>query len=223
MSNLWKYVIIGVIAFMVGSAVAVSAVAIEKRAISNEDGTRTADVTQSGRLMTNPKGKLNVRITNADAIRGPDGPEGPKGATGDQGEPGIQGPVGPKGATGDQGGPGIEGPKGDTGPVGPKGDKGDIGATGPAGPKGDTGATGPQGSQGPQGAQGPTGSTGPQGLKGDKGDPGPAVSTSAVCSQVGCACSVRTISLVEGPCNVTSDTGSCSASSGGECCVCSPQ
>ena len=76
MSNLWKYVIIGVIAFMLGSAVAVSAVAIEKRAISNEDGTLTTGVTQSGRLMTNPRGKMNVRITNTAALQGPTGAPG---------------------------------------------------------------------------------------------------------------------------------------------------
>lgn len=95
---------------------------------------------------------------------------------------------------------------------------------------GPAGATGAQGAPGPQG---PTGATGPQ------GPPGPAVHTSAVCATAGSCSSVtcncaggRTISQVNSPCFVTSDTGTCSANSFcsncsfgcglGQCCVCAP-
>jgi len=82
------------------------------------------------------------------------------------------------------------------------------------------------GEQGAVGPQGPQGATGPQGLT------GPPVSTSAVCvnGEVNagicstyykhCSCSSRQISKVTGPCEVTSDTGSCSISYCGTCCVC---
>ena len=84
MSNMWKYAAIGAIAFilggvMLGSVWATSSL-IEKRAISNADGSRTTEVTNSGRLMTNTKGKMNVKITNADAL---------KGAKGDKGDAGV--------------------------------------------------------------------------------------------------------------------------------------
>jgi hypothetical protein len=82
------------------------------------------------------------------------------------------------------------------------------------------------GEQGAVGSQGPQGATGPQGLT------GPPVTTSAVCvnGEVNagicstyykhCSCSSRQISKVTGPCEVTSDTGSCSISYCGTCCVC---
>lgn len=125
-------------------------------------------------------------------------------------------PIGPTGLTGPQG------PKGDTGPVGPQGPAGGpVGPQGPKGPKGDTGPQGPVGLTGPQGA---VGLTGPQ---------GPAVHTIASCSDDGrneCSCYKYVIpkqTVQTGSCTVTSDTGSCTAKSGGflsnaTCCVCTP-
>ncbi len=85
-----------------------------------------------------------------------------------------------------------------------------------------------------KGADGARGATGD---KGAKGDTGPTVTSIASCVDASssgagfCNCSggATTISKVKSPCNVTSDTGSCSASgfgSGielkkGQCCVCS--
>jgi hypothetical protein len=75
---------------------------------------------------------------------------------------------------------------------------------------------------------------GPQGPRGPAGPPGPATRTSAVCVGGGspqqCSCSNRTVSFVLSDCTVTSDTGSCSATSAGipgniqhgSCCVCAP-
>lgn len=79
---------------------------------------------------------------------------------------------------------------------------------------------------------------GDKGEKGDPGPPGPAVHTSAVCvsatsSSAGyCSCSGgHQISIVASPCTLTSETGSCQASSAtdsaefevkGSCCLCAP-
>jgi len=105
------------------------------------------------------------------------------------------------------------------------------------GPTGIQGPPGPQGVPGPQGAQGLQGAAGPIGLKGPagpKGDPGPPVSTFVVCTGPGlssevCSCgNGRKITQVFSPCTVTSDRGSCSATTSpangnrGSCCVCSP-
>lgn len=107
-------------------------------------------------------------------------------------------------------------------------------AEGPTGPAGPAGPTGPAGAAGPTGAAGPAGAAGPQGV------PGPPVHTSAVCSSnvlpnlVSSGCSNRTIafkSVPGGSCNVTADTGSCSAASStgpngstnAVCSVCSSQ
>lgn len=94
--------------------------------------------------------------------------------------------------------------------------------------KGDTGPAGPTG---PTGATGATGATGPQGPVGS------AVKTSAVCVSASngdgdCSCNKTLVSKVVGaPCNVTSETGNCSAngytdnynrSYRGACCVCAP-
>jgi hypothetical protein len=95
------------------------------------------------------------------------------------------------------------------------------------------GSAGPQGPQGATVPAGPQGATGPQGAQ---GQPGPAVHTSAVCVSAfpnagfcfssSCSCSNGTVSRVSSPCTVTSDTGTCSASSCGssigQCCVCKP-
>lgn len=94
------------------------------------------------------------------------------------------------------------------------------------------------------GMQGPKGDPGAQGPKGDPGtpgSPGAPVHTSAMCTSnappnSGSGCSYRTIGfqkVVGGSCNVTADTGSCSAvgsvsavpgqaSSAAVCVVCSP-
>lgn len=121
-----------------------------------------------------------------------------------------------------------------TGPQGPQGPQGIQGPTGPAGPIGLTGPAGPTGPTGPQGLTGPTG---PQGLQGPAG---PATSTSAVCmsdasssGSPSCSsiCVTGVVASIRGvtPCNVTSDTGSCSAAISpgsvgtvAQCCVCRP-
>lgn len=86
----------------------------------------------------------------------------------------------------------------------------------------------------PTGLQGPPG---PQGPQGPQGPPGPPVTTSAVCASATnqgastCSCNYITLSRISSPCSVTSDTGSCMASSyyspvnnvewyKGQCCVC---
>ena len=77
------------------------------------------------------------------------------------------------------------------------------------------------------------GVTGPQGPQGPAGPPGPATHTSAVCVGPGgsqCSCSNKTISFALSDCTVTSDTGTCTATSSGtpgnifhgSCCVCAP-
>ena len=96
-------------------------------------------------------------------------------------------------------------------------------AAGPAGPPGPQGPIGPQGPAGPQGPTGPTGPEGPT---------GPSVSTSAICigttgsfgNICGNSCLGGTFNFgADGPCTVTSDTGTCSFSSSlGVCCVCTP-
>jgi hypothetical protein len=93
-----------------------------------------------------------------------------------------------------------------------------------------------QGVPGPQGPPGPTGPQGPQGPAGPQGPQGPAVHTSAVCASAysyaglcyssSCSCPRGAVSIVYSPCFVTSDTGTCGASScnnsRGQCCVCIP-
>jgi hypothetical protein len=99
-------------------------------------------------------------------------------------------------------------------------------------------------SQGPPGPQGPTGQQGLQGPQGAQGPAGPAVHTSAVCVNATsgsnnvcqprtCSCPSGLVTRVDSPCQVTSDTGSCTANScaifspfkssaDGQCCVCKP-
>lgn len=111
-----------------------------------------------------------------------------------------------------------------------------------AGPQGPAGPSGPAGPAGPVGPQGLRGNTGPQGPIGLQGPAGPAVRTVAVCASnvspslvtSGCRTKVITFQSVSGgSCNVTADTGSCSASSTAVppslgsssvavCAVCSP-
>ncbi len=156
MSSIWKYVLIGVLCFLLGSATVAGAATatgtLQKFVFSNEDETRTVKVTKDNRLATDVRGKLGVTIKNTDALRGPVGPQGPFGPQG------VQGHQGPKGETGY---PGPEGPKGDRGDPGPAGlkgttgDKGDRGDPGPAGLKGTTGDRGEQGPPGPAGTDAP--------------------------------------------------------------------
>ncbi|OAB60335.1 hypothetical protein AY599_02545 [Leptolyngbya valderiana BDU 20041] len=108
---------------------------------------------------------------------------------------------------------------------------------GPAGPAGPAGPEGPRGERGPKGDQGDRGPIGPEG---EQGPPGPPVSTSAVCQDgdaglstplCSALCERGVVASALSPCEVTSDTGSCSAISfdtgggtvrRGRCCVCAP-
>jgi hypothetical protein len=83
---------------------------------------------------------------------------------------------------------------------------------------------------GPQGPAGPVGPPGPQGVPGAPGGPVNSVAgcednTSVyACSSI-CGSDSRVITTARGNCQVTSETGSCTAHSGfypGLCCVCLP-
>lgn len=183
--------------------------------------------------------------TSGSSIPGPKGDTGTQGAKGDQG---VAGKDGNDGMSAYQ----VWLNAGNTGTTA----QFIASLKGTQGVKGDTGAQGLQGVQGPQGvqgAQGLTGATGQQGLigaTGPQGPAGPAVSTSAVCSSAdwwqtssiigvtyycsssSCSCNGGVlVSSVKGPCTVTSNTGTCSASNYtnsngqtcyGQCCVCKP-
>ena len=115
------------------------------------------------------------RITQEEAIRGPQGesgPVGPQGEPGLQGEQGIVGPQGSPGQAGEQGSQGEIGTTGQQGPVGEMGETGLQGPQGETGPTGERGLTGPQGQRGPAGLQGHRGLTGPQGPPGEPGPQG---------------------------------------------------
>lgn len=88
------------------------------------------------------------------------------------------------------------------------------------------------GPEGPQGPQGPRGQQGPPGPQGPAGNP---VTTFALCGEANpgfgsleancatrCGGQENLIASVRGPCQVTSDTGSCGVSEDGFCCVCRP-
>ncbi len=123
--------------------------------------------------------------------------------------------------------------------IGAVGPRGPMGETGPIGPRGPQGETGPRGDPGVIGDQGATGAGGPMGSAGG------AVTTRAVCvpafqpgnggctvRRVDCGCGgsgSKLRSIVDGPCKVTSDAGSCEVTFGqicnlerelGSCCVC---
>ena len=112
MNNIWKYLIVGVLAFVLGSSAVVSAVVVEKRGLTNGDGTRDVAVTQKGQLAMYTTGKMRMTITNPEAMQSPTGPQGLKGAQG------LQGAIGPQGVKGN---PGAQGPQGPQGPEGPPG------------------------------------------------------------------------------------------------------
>lgn len=147
------------------------------------------------------------------------------GAIGPQGPKGDTGPIGPEGVQG------IQGREGDRGPTGPQGPEGPIGPQGPPGADG-------EGTQGPPGPQGPQGPAGPAGASAGKTfaictSPGvqvPSVGNTKCLSTQPCSCN-NLLSIVDGECTVSSDTGSCTGefcadSSGGfakgSCCVCRP-
>jgi hypothetical protein len=151
-----------------------------------------------------------------DLTIGVHGPQGPQGQTGPQGPVGVQGPQGPQGPQGSQGPQGAPGPTGSTGPAGASG----AGTAGPPGPPGARGPTGPAGAS--------SGKT--FALCTKPGVVVPIVGSTQCLNTVPCNCQNR-LSMVQGPCKVTSDTGSCEAtfcadSSGGfsfgSCCVCRP-
>ena len=110
-----------------------------------------------------------------------------------------------------------------------------TGLLGPEGPQGPQGSQGPPGSPGAAGATGATGATGTTGATGAQGQQGaqgvPGISTFAVCKYPGgsapassCStyCNGHTVLFaINGPCTVTSSTGSCSREwSTDVCCVC---
>jgi len=95
-------------------------------------------------------------------------------------------------------------------------------SSGLVGPKGDRGAKGAKGDRGAKGAKGDRGAKGAKGDRGKQGPPGPPVTSFALCSDKYsyCNCSnSKTLMSQIAPCEVTSDTGSCSSESG-SCCVC---
>lgn len=118
--------------------------------------------------------------------------------------------------------------QGDVGPQGPQGEQG------PQGLRGEQGNQGDQGPQGAQGSRGLKGDEGEQGEDGPKGEQGPTISSIAICGTstypngLECHCIYGTISKIVssegGSCSATSDTGSCSKSTGpgfkASCCVC---
>jgi hypothetical protein len=194
-----------------------SITSLNAKDVANQDiHPRSVSIAGIGKVI-DEKGKWVGDTTGMRGTQGPAGPQGEAGAAGTQGVKGDAGPQGPKGDTG------LQGSKGDTGLQGLKGD------TGLQGLKGDTGLQGPKGDTGAQGLTGATGATGAA---------GPAVHTSAVCvsgSNAGgasCSCTNGYVASASSPCSVTSDTGSCSASSyydstwsrtyTGQCCVCKP-
>ncbi len=59
----WKYALVGVIAFLIGSAaVATAAGPMKLSALSDETGTKVVDVTESGELLVNAMGS-DVAVT----------------------------------------------------------------------------------------------------------------------------------------------------------------
>ena len=97
MSSLWKYVMVGVLCFVLGSAVIVSAQGATGFFITNQDETKSVGI-KNDRLKMHTTGK--IRIANADAIRGADGIQCLAGQDGADGADGAQGPAGLDGADG---------------------------------------------------------------------------------------------------------------------------
>ena len=62
MSKFWKYIVVGVIAFAIGSAAVASAqVSFSRFAITNDDGSRTVKVGTGGKLAVFANGKVRVQ------------------------------------------------------------------------------------------------------------------------------------------------------------------
>lgn len=124
-----RLVVVGVVAFVLGSA----AVAVGVGGIPGTGGViHGCYLAQTGALRVVPEGEACRR--NEIALTWSQ--TGPAGATG---------PVGPSGVTGASGAPGPEGPTGATGAPGPSGPPGPSGVPGPSGAAGPSGATGPSG------------------------------------------------------------------------------
>ncbi len=60
MRRLWRYALVAVMAFTIGSATVVSAQSIQQFVISNLDGSRNAEVTEDGRLQVDVAGEVAV-------------------------------------------------------------------------------------------------------------------------------------------------------------------
>jgi len=67
MGRYWKYTLVAVLAFLVGSATIIMADDIESFVISNEAGTRTVGVTEEGKLMVDAMGQ--VAVTNLPEVQ----------------------------------------------------------------------------------------------------------------------------------------------------------
>jgi len=80
------------------------------------------------------------------------------------------------------------------------------------------------------GPEGPEGPVGPEGPQGPEGPPGTPLQTVALCSASENSCrdictGIDIVAAIPGPCQVTSDTGTCQVAGQpdeGVCCVCSP-
>lgn len=60
MSRFWKYALVAVLAFTIGSAAVASAASIKQFVLSSEDGTRVAVISPEGRLHTDVVGSVEV-------------------------------------------------------------------------------------------------------------------------------------------------------------------
>ncbi len=185
--QLASYVVVAVVAFLVGATSLVGAQALLQVPDANgvvhtcykkdngqwrvvNDATDclpsevSLDLNQLG--PAGPKGDTGVGATGATGTQGATGATGTQGATGTSGTQGVAGATGTVGATGPAGPTGLVGATGVTGATGATGPIGPVGATGPAGGSGSSGASGTTGTTGPTGATGSTGATGATGSTG---------------------------------------------------------
>jgi len=166
-AGVFRTVVVGVIAFLIGSA----SVVIATGAIPGSDGRIQGCYNQVNgnlRVVTSPLDCRNGELSISWSQTGPQGLTGPTGATG---AAGVNGANGTNGATGA------------TGAIGATGD------TGAAGPTGAGGATGPTGATGAQGIAGAAGATGPSGIPGASGvpgSPGPALGSASQLNGIPC-------------------------------------
>ncbi len=130
-SSLIRYVVVGVIGFLLGGVGGVFAAGT----IPGPGGVIQGCFQKNNgqlRVVVDPTQCRNDEVPLSWNQVGPQGPTGAKGDAGATGATGAAGPTGPTGATGATGPTGPTGPTGATGPTGP---------TGPVGPTGTTGAT----------------------------------------------------------------------------------